>query len=169
MHLIMEKSKVLDNQQERLAFLAGMIEGEGTVTISRISNHGYKALKPMVQIANSNPILIEHVAGLVRSLGVSPYVYWRNPAKHQAPSAVVRMEGFKRAGALLRLVTPFLISKKPQAEAVLRYISRREGLRGSDFKTHKLGVQDVEEFNLVKELNLRPMAKLRRVSSETTR
>lgn len=149
------------NQQERLAFLGGLLEGEGTITIQRSNKrrNGKHNLLPVVQIANSNDTLIEFVVGLLKDLEVGPYVYWR-VSKGYARSATVHVGGYRRCGSLLSLVMPYLVSKEPQARLVLAMCQRRAGVaRNTPYSAEDLAAVDV-----IRGLNTKPTARMRESS-----
>ena len=152
----------LGNQQERLAFLGGLLEGEGTITIQRSNKrkNGKNNLLPVVQIANSNEILIEFVADALRALDVGPYVYWRQSGKY-AKSATVHIGGYQRCAKFLSLVTPYLVSKKPQAELVLAMCTRRKDAP----KNTPYSKEDLLAVEQVRGLNVKPTTRMR-LSSE---
>lgn len=157
----------LDNQQERLAFLAGLIEGEGTITIqtSNKRKNGKHNLLPIVQIANSNVELIEFTVKTLQETGISPFVYWKQrTGKSLAPSATVQISGYKRVVAFLRLITPYLISKRRQAEVVLAMCERRCDLPKNTPYTDA----DLLSVGEIRRLNTKPGTRLRE-SSETIR
>lgn len=157
----------LDNQQERLAFLAGLIEGEGTITIQRSNKrkNGKQTILPVVQIANSNAVLIEFTVKTLQEIGASPYVYWKQHSiKTHAPSATVHLGGYNRVGAFLRMITPYLVSKRQQAETVLAMCERRCNLP----KNTPYADADFDAVEIVRQLNTKPGTRLRE-SSETIR
>lgn len=152
----------LGNQQERLAFLAGLVEGEGTITIQRsnVRRNGKHNLLPLLQVANSNETLVDFTVQLMRTLDVSPYVYWRKQ-KAAARSATVHVGGYKRCGRLLTLLAPYLVSKRPQAELVLAMCIRRQNLP----KCSPYTAEDLEAVERIRVLNKKPSV-LMRESSE---
>jgi len=159
--LIRGKSVELGNQQERLAFLGGLLEGEGTITIQRsnVRKNGKHNLLPVVQIANSNEILIEFVAELLSELSVGPYVYWRKRGEY-ARSATVHVGGYRRCGSLLALVMPYLVSKKPQAQIVLALCQRRVNLA----RNTPYSADDLAAVDQIRGLNTKPTTRMRESS-----
>ena len=157
----------LDNQQERLAFLAGLIEGEGTITIQRSNKrkNGKHNILPIVQIANSNAELIEFAVKTLRETGASPYVYWKKQSeKTRAPSATIHLGGYNRVGSFLKVITPYLISKRRQAEIVLSMCERR----CNQPKNTPYADEDLQAVDLIRQLNTKPGTRLRE-SPETIR
>lgn len=156
----------LGNQQERLAFLGGLLEGEGTITIqkSNLRKNGRHNLLPVVQIANSNEVLIDFVVSLLTGLDVGPYVYWRKHGEF-AKSATVHVGGYRRCGKLLSMVMPFLVSKKQQAEIVLAMCVRRRDAP----KNTPYSADDFTAVERIRGLNMKPTTKMRESSEAICR
>lgn len=138
----------MDYQQGTLAvtdieigWLAGVIDGEGTVAFSPYPlRSGGKIIqelriKPQVIVTNTDKALVEKVADIFGRCNVGVHFQTRTqhgrsfegnkPTKYR-PLHVANISGFKRAKRALELVTPHLVSKKTKSEMVLRYIVQRE-------------------------------------------
>lgn len=121
----------LSNQQERLAFLGGIIEGEGCVSLQKVNRpNGRTRYMSRIDINNTSLELVNVIVELIKAVGVSPYVHWKyQQRKHDgfnyAPCACIRIAGVKRTITFLEMIIPFLVSKKEQAQLVLAFCKRR--------------------------------------------
>jgi len=138
----------MDNQQGTLAvtdielgWLAGVIDGEGTVAFSPypLRRNGKiiqeLRIKPQIIVTNTDKTLIEKVADIFGRSHVGVHFQTRTqhgrsfdgnkPTKYR-PLHVANVSGFMRAKRALELVGQHLVSKKAKAEMVLRYIVQRE-------------------------------------------
>ena len=133
---------------ERLAWLAGIIDGEGTVSLQissrkRRAKPGFRrdrgrirerTLVWKIDVSNTNASLISEVVSILDSLGVRYFFgkyNMKNP-KHK-PLTKVIMTGRPRVVKLIQFVKPWLVCKLPQAEILLRAADRR-GLLGYQAK-----------------------------------
>lgn len=154
----------MGNQQGTLAvtdfevgWLAGVIDGEGTVAFSVYPlRHKGSILqelrvKPQIIVTNTDKDLVERVADIFGRCQIGVHFQTRTqhgrsfagnkPSKYR-PLHVANISGFKRAKKALELVVPHLVSKKAKAEIVLRYIDQRE-LKRSNNHQAPLDVHDV--------------------------
>ncbi|MBP8291154.1 MAG: LAGLIDADG family homing endonuclease [Caldilineaceae bacterium] len=142
----------MGNPQETeltLAFLAGLIEGEGCFSVHRRSrtdggkarNGGEPTLnyKAHIAISNSDGRMIEDVHQILDSFQVGHYVQWHgmglkkgsiNPHTGKMVKAVrsvgqINIMGMKRCQTFIPLVLPYLRYKKDQAELMLQWIEYR--------------------------------------------
>ena len=144
-------------QERELGWLAGIIDGEGTITICRI--RGF--MRPIVQVVNSSPaILLEcqniwtKIIGRKLNLGaVKKYGL--------EISQCYRIQSVKHddIDVLLKVLYPYLIGKKEQARLVLDFIAIRKqvlrrpriGVKGGQHKPYGNGEENI--FNRVRLLN----------------
>jgi|HubBroStandDraft_4_1064222.scaffolds.fasta_scaffold04643_10 hypothetical protein len=122
--------------ETQLAYLAGLIDGEGTIGLSeQISKPGWKNkgachIRSQVDVVtNTNAKLIEAVADMLKSLGVGfIIVEFKVPAKcRQAwKVALVKIDDKKK---LLELVQPYLVAKREQCDLVLKFLKPRNSSR----------------------------------------
>lgn len=115
----------MDNQQVRrslkLAWLAGIVDGEGSITVNRTATGTFD---PLVSITNQDPYIFEQCVEIINDCGVGCYMpKLYDPQKNGC--RYVRVSGFKRVGALLEQLTPFLRSKQYEAQLLQRYIDSR--------------------------------------------
>lgn len=120
---------------ERLAYLAGLIDGEGTVSVQTTS--GYRkdrgrrerSFTWKVDVSNTNPAITNEVVSILEQLGIGYFFgkYNMKNIKHK-PVIKVVVSGRPRVEQLLNSVLPWLVGKKPQAELLLRMAARRKEL-----------------------------------------
>ena len=162
-----QSSNDTSNQQERLvnlAWLAGLFEGEGSVSLVRGSGN---RIMPRVHMINTDWELIEEWSSRWKELGVGNYVQLRkvyNIEKHK-PTKQVLICGVKRVNNFCRILLPYLRGhKKEVAALVLEYTDYRLALprpkRGGTYVS-----RDIEYVTRVRALN----KKGPQVSSETIR
>ena len=139
---------------ERLAWLAGIIDGEGyvsaTLTKTRAGRRrkcvgrpkrgvAYewrdcyeRSMRFQVRVGNTDAAMIREIASIADSLGVSYFVFSHNPkqrgrGKHKELFGI-HFHGKDRTKRLLTAVLPWLITKRPQTELLLEMIARREAI-----------------------------------------
>lgn len=123
--------------ETRRAWLAGIWDGEGSITIFEVNVPGHRRdgkkkpnkLAPVVGVTNCCPLLINEVLSITSELGVNLHVV--QTRKQDEKNRLCynlntrNAEGVKK---ILEFLMPYLISKKPQAEIVLRYVNGRLAL-----------------------------------------
>ena len=126
--LIMEKSSIADNQQERLlAWLGGIMDGEGSFSITRKRDKGKIFYYPDISIVNTDPIIIDQCAVTISSI-----CGYHIETKHSCDFGTnnrrktklwrIRILGFNRCSKFLPKIIPYLVGKKKQAELVLQFV-----------------------------------------------
>lgn len=139
----------MDNQQGTLAvtdielgWLAGVIDGEGTIAFSPypLRRNGKiiqeLRIKPQIIVTNTDKALIEKVADIFGRSHIGVHFQTRTqhgrsfggnaPTTKYRPLHVANVSGFMRAKKAIELLGSHLVSKKAKAEMVLRYIVQRE-------------------------------------------
>ena len=126
----------MDNQhtpkETDLAYLAGLIDGEGTVTLEkhgrRRKGNNEMGISPIVLVANTDYTLIQHTVNLFRKLGVNPYVKSQNPKKKNRRKKTcywVTCKGLNKCKRILIPLLPYLVGKQAQARLILEWIESR--------------------------------------------
>jgi hypothetical protein len=110
-----------DNQQERLvrlAYLAGIIDGEGWIGLTRHTNKevrsGYTII-PVISIHMVGKQAIETIYEMFENVGLPSYYI------HLQTSSRWSIKGRKRVVPVLEALLPHLRIKKAQAQLVLEY------------------------------------------------
>jgi hypothetical protein len=109
----------LDNQQERLAYLAGIIDGEGWIGLSRVQQKDGFNYRPMIAVHMVGKEWIDHVDDVARRSGLPSYV------AHLSRSSRWSVAGMKRCEKVLAAVRPYLFVKAKQADIVSEFIVER--------------------------------------------
>ncbi len=131
-------SKVYDNPQQAalLGYLAGIIDGEGTLRINKTTSASSLAHRKATELgAIYSPVigvgmvdrrvpelLAEHLGGSVREERV------RNGQRRSIWRWTITSR--PKAIAVLQLLTPLLIVKREQAELLLDFCLKGEGFKG---------------------------------------
>jgi len=129
----MQQSNSADNQQVsevEKAWLAGIIDGEGCITISMVPRPKVqkKYYTPVVDIANICPILMAKVIDIINKIGCGKYISMRRfePNRGKRRTAIdVRVMGLMRVPKLLVAVLPYLVSKQEEALITIRFCQMR--------------------------------------------
>jgi LAGLIDADG endonuclease len=109
-------------QEVDKAWLAGIIDGEGSIHISKVperrNNRGY-ALTPRLTISNSNQLILSNVkritaCGTINRTKETRF-WWKDNYVWVANSNAIRK--------ILPQVLPYLVGKRGQASLLLRYLS----------------------------------------------
>jgi hypothetical protein len=98
-----------------LAYLAGFIDGEGTISFRKMQKGYYR---PILEIVNTDPFIVKYLQRY----------FWQKVSQcknsRQVPYLRVNLTGFGIA-PFLEALFPYLIAKKLQAKLVLKYIEFR--------------------------------------------
>lgn len=117
-------------QQTVLAYLAGIIDGEGCIRIAKLSGKHYSPYAPCVNCGMTNPAAIEL---LHATFGGS--IRWAWPSgKNASPCKPLRywyLNGTESVARALRLLYPHLRVKKAQATLLLDFcFNKQDGRKG---------------------------------------
>lgn len=130
----------------RLAWLAGFTDGEGTITICKVKGH----FRPIYQIVNTN------YASLVECQSILTYITGRTPKIHgKSYGSIPRLSHWKDSfqiqivkqqdvKVICKALIPYLITKKLQAELLVKFVEIREtvirkghrGIKGGQYRPH---------------------------------
>lgn len=107
-----------------LAWLGGLIDGEGTLSISLVRAKGRRPrFKVQLSVANTNSSNIQKVASiLLRLIGISPAVVRTNVRRGYRPCYVLRVQGQKRVRTAVEALVPHLAGKRTRAELILQFL-----------------------------------------------
>ena len=124
-----------------LGWLAGILDGEGTVSISRSTGRGKEGYRfdthhrSLVQIAGTDLRLMDKAADIIEAVtGKRPR---RHPVKRykmtQKPGWAIQVTTSWEVNLLLPAVMPWLVIKREQADIVLSFSKRHvhSGTRGT--------------------------------------
>ena len=122
----------MDNQQESLLWwFGGIIDGEGCITINHHRLHKNSRLEtllfsPTIIIVNTNKVLIDTCQDILRNSEIPFYVSFIQPSKsHWKEKWSITISGLKRVSKALTILSPYIISKKPEVSLVKRFCDLR--------------------------------------------
>ena len=109
---------------EQLAWLAGLWDGEGTITVFEVREANKKPkYTPSVSVVNTNMAIMSEAAKILDGMGTKFHFHEQNRGK--TPVFVLQTRKMADIETFLNAVTHYLIGKKPQAELTLRYVEGR--------------------------------------------
>jgi hypothetical protein len=138
----MEKSSGLGDQQaisERLAWLAGIMDGEGSFIIMKQKRgvtdiglgrnrrrHGGKSgftYFPWITLTNTDSAIINEADKICRSIGVVPHLYEETrPSENQKNTFRLHLSHkMQPCITIARALMPYLVGKRAQAELLIRF------------------------------------------------
>lgn len=127
-----------------LGWLAGIIDGEGSITIMKRG----ETFVPSVKMSNTSKVLIEKFCEILNNLNISHSCYGKQKQGNRKYQWEVIIEGRPRVYSLLLVLRDLLVSKTKQAEKVIEWIeSRGINLRGPYTKEQLELVKTVKNLN----------------------
>ncbi len=145
--------------QVELAYLAGLIDGEGTITLERTGKRrmsGVMGLSPSVIVANTDDSLIQWTVTAFRRLGANPYIKTQTPSqknKRRKPCYWVVVKSLTKSKKILSAVKQYLIAKKSQADLILEFIDIRGNSQLAKGKPY--GEREMMILDQIRALNYR--------------
>jgi hypothetical protein len=103
-----------------IAYLAGFIDGEGTISINRVSKGRY--IKARVGYCNSN----ENVVRFCAQITGSKVLLSHRPDRRHSDIYLVNICAREKVLGVLKTIRPYLIAKKAQADAVIEFLEMQE-------------------------------------------
>jgi hypothetical protein len=158
--------------QTDLAWLGGIWDGEGTISIRRTiqKNGGKPQYSPRVSMVNTNTLILSKVKNILDSLEVSYYFREKEQGGFEGSFKqcwIISVDNLTNASRLLENIRPFLFGKGFQADCLMEFCDRR--IKVSDRKIHnnearKYTARDYELVGSIYDANGN-----QRGTSETTR
>jgi hypothetical protein len=140
-------------EETRLAWLAGIIDGEGCLTIFRrtyTDRHGVKRMSPAanVTITNTSVEMISACRVILEALGVKYMINdpHRGSCYAKKPLVRISVRNYGSIQVLLKAILPYLVAKKFQAEKVLEF-AQRALTKGFDLQSRQLFLEAVSSRN----------------------
>lgn len=133
-------SEVSIMTNEWIAWLAGIVDGEGTISICLCNrkNAVHSKFKPCFQISNTNVALLRKASEIIESL-CGLYPHWVLTNKRMLECKVAYRISMSSQGRLLMILPrllPYLTAKHEQAELALDYCTRRKERTGRHWYAH---------------------------------
>lgn len=124
------KDNKMDNQQAssyEIGWLAGIIDGEGHIGLSRQNTKKCRSVRPDVQIVNCDYELIERVVSILNKMGINPYIRERyHNKKEWRVNYIVTIGRFAHIKKLMDNIMECLVGEKRyRAELMMRLINKR--------------------------------------------
>lgn len=126
--------------QLELGWLAGIIDGEGSITIVKRG----QTFVPTVKMSNTSKKLIDKYCEILDLLNISYKCYGRQKQGNRKYQWEVCVDGRPRVMQFLLIIQDSLISKQTQAEKVLNWIE----LRGVNLR----GPYTEQQYNLINDI-----------------
>lgn len=106
-----------------LAWLAGIVDGEGSIGIYQYKT---EEVKPSISIGNTSVELLVAVVNILESLNLSYTVYHKTQQNRNWKHAgVVQMQSHRDILTILNLILPYLVAKKSHAIVLKRFVESR--------------------------------------------
>ena len=133
------------SEKEALAYIAGFLDGEGTITLSK--QRARSKYSTSVCISQKHPLVILEIAEFLGAYYNIKVKVYQNSCNDMWMLGVYSRGDIQR---FLRIVTPYLREKHRQAELLVAYIEYRdaEGKFGHTFENEE---EDI--FTEIRELN----------------
>ena len=122
----------------QLGWLAGVIDGEGTITISKQNRGNYYSYKPEIHITNINFLILRKAQFLFKKISGDHVKIFVTDNKRENKVYRVRVQSINGCKNILKALTPHLIGKKKQAEIVLKWLSRERVRKNSAIQADKI-------------------------------
>jgi hypothetical protein len=117
------KTVGLDNQHAmHLAWLAGLFDGEGSLTIGRDERRKHTRLIARFSISNTDPNIIERVQDILIRHGFHPYVYEQDRADWKKVCYHIQVNRRVEIKMIIEMLMPHMVGKKAKAAMMLRFI-----------------------------------------------
>lgn len=109
----------------RLAWLGGIIDGEGMITVIRRTKSARPGYIPRISIVNTDERIIAEVSDILHQLALPHYVQTKAGKGTWKTKWEVLFNGYLRCNDALPWIIPNLIAKREKAEALYELCGRR--------------------------------------------
>jgi len=131
-----------------LAYVAGIVDGEGCITLARtgIRNSKNTSISLFVTVTNTNIWIIEWL-----KFAFGGTIYTNRKRNETTNRKAVYTWGLYTLSALefLKLIYPYLRLKKPQAEIAIKFLEMR-GQKGRRFNTEEQEIGESQRIEMGK-------------------
>jgi hypothetical protein len=152
----------MDDQQGKtldLAWLAGFIDGEGTITFKvqrgkRLTNLGFIYYYPDIRITNTHQATLKTCTDILDANGLAYHVSHRGAVtvKKWAAAWDIEVKGLKRCERWLQVIAPYLRTKQEKAYLALEYINSRKNYAIGEGYTER----ELEILGIIREAPVYP-------------
>ncbi len=130
--------------QFELGWLAGIIDGEGSITICKRG----QTFVPTIKMANTSKVLVDKYCELLDKLDISYQCYGRQKEGNRKYQWDVCIDSRPRVYKALSAIQDLLIAKQKQATKVVEWIeSRGLDLRGPYTEDQLNMIKNIRELN----------------------
>ena len=130
--------------QFELGWLAGIIDGEGSITVCKRG----PTYVPTIKMANTSKVLVDKYCELLDKLDISYQCYGRQKEGNRKYQWDVCIDGRPRVYKALNAIQDLLIAKQKQATKVVEWIeSRGLDLRGPYTEDQLNIIKNIRELN----------------------
>jgi hypothetical protein len=130
--------------QFELGWLAGIVDGEGSITIVKRA----KSFVPQVKMSNTSKKLIDKYCEILDKLDISYQCYGKHKEGNRKYQWDVSVDGRPRVLKFILLLQDLLVAKQKQAQKVLEWIeSRGLDLRGPYTEQQLQIINDIRKLN----------------------
>jgi intein-encoded DNA endonuclease-like protein len=112
-------------------YLAGIIDGEGTIGIYNNKSHQYIIKRVIIHVANTDERLVKYLKSLVPNFRIAR----RLREGKRKPVYYLRIEGQVNQYSFLKSIEPYLVLKRDKARQALDWLKKRLNI----------GIEDVPE------------------------
>lgn len=118
------KAQSIQLSDAEKGYLAGIIDGEGTLRVMRSLQLWYA---PFIQITNTNQALMDWLQQLLGEKGIGhTYHEKRSKQPNHKPKHVYNIAAVQGVKQILDQIAPLLVIKKEQAKLLLEFIAMKE-------------------------------------------
>lgn len=138
-----------------LAWLAGFADADGSFRLKKgMKNQklGQNSLIPHVTFHNTCLMTLKEIYRRVSLITPAPRTGERKrKSENHAPMANIEVMGMKRTEPLIRALLPYLVTKRVEAELLLKFIERRKtrGVRNKPYES-----EDYRTYEAIKRLKV---------------
>lgn len=122
----MQQTKDRDNQQETLAYLGGLFDGEGHFSVGKVNAGKRFQYKAWIAFSNTDPKLVDFVTDVLDDMNIAYYIRLRaksSVGKNQYELSINSLDSQRR---FLELIIPHLRGlKENEANLVYKYVMNR--------------------------------------------
>lgn len=133
-----------------LAYVAGLIDGEGTVTVKRVASKW----KPLIHISNTSPVLMDWLADRIPPPSAR-IVLQRTQTLTRAAAYVFELIGFGWL-PLFKALLPYLVIKRDRMALLIEWAEHRLAQN----RLEPLTERHLAIVAMIRELNMKPSSRL---------
>ena len=144
-------------EETRLAWLAGLIDGEGCLSVRHVMKQPHKAhrnsLELRLEITSVSTKMIDTTCQILAEMDIS--VYRDKPRfrpKSTRPAIKIRIQQKYHLHILLRALLPYLVVKKPEAERCLQFLDLTCAKPNSHYRLQESDLSIVGKLKALKRI-----------------